>query len=375
MDYDQDNEKRFRDADGSCHPMTPMTPNSNGSGSPKIKTELPVSPGEYPHSDNSNHAMSLGMSHMSNYRTHGHDQLPISDNNVSTTNDALEAGDWDVPENEADLDIAVAAAIGVGGEFGESSFRTNNLANRMRNKLAPRVPNIPRRGQTAVMGEINRSNEKMSLGDGGMKADTKSRGMGGPGNTVMMPNNRRDSSWTVSTEGYGSMRSNTSASRRCSELSQMSSMSTARQNLQSPAWDPISPGSSRRSSEAGARMSPVMSHHLSKLHKKALAAGTTSSLAQSQSAMSVAGDLMTSYNDGRSSAMSEAMPGVQMEDGQGRRMSDPVRPLDRNFGVGGQMSRHRSFGNLQAGGERQPLHQQRVRGQEGGYSNQNGYMA
>ena len=61
---------------------------------------------------------------------------------------------------------------------------------------------------------------------------------------------------------------------------QMSSMSTARQNLQSPAWDPISPGSSRRSSEAGARMSPVMSHHLSKLHKKALAAGTTSSLAQ-----------------------------------------------------------------------------------------------
>ena len=118
--------------------------------------------------------------------------------------------------------IAVAAAIGVGGEFGESSFRTNNLANRMRNKLAPRIPNIPRRGQTAVMGEINRSIEKMSLGDGGMKADTKSRGMGGPGNTVMMPNNRRDSSWTVSTEGYGSMRSNTSASRRCSELSQVS---------------------------------------------------------------------------------------------------------------------------------------------------------
>ena len=49
-------------------------------------------------------------------------------------------------------------------------------------------------------------------------------------------------------------------------------------------WDPISPGSSRRSSEAGAgagaRMSPVVSHHLTKLHKKALAAGTNSSLAQ-----------------------------------------------------------------------------------------------
>ena len=87
--------------------------------------------------------------------------------------------------------------------------------------------------------------------------------------------------------------------------------------------------------------------------------------------MSVAGDLMTSYNDGRSSAMSEAMPGVQMDDGQGRRMSDPVRPLDRNFGVGGQLSRHRSFGNLQGGqNQRQPLHQQRIRGQEGGYVDQ-----
>ena len=57
------------------------------------------------------------------------------------------------------------------------------------------------------------------------------------------------------------------------------------------------------------------------------------------------------------------------EDGQAsRRMSDPVRPLDRNYGVGGQLSRHRSYGNLQGGGasSRMPLHQQRIRGQEGG---------
>ena len=89
---------------------------------------------------------------------------------------------------------------------------------------------------------------------------------------------------------------------------------------------------------------------------------------QSQSGMtgSVAGDLMTSYTDPARSAsvLSESMAStVQMEDGQGRRMSDPVRPLDRNFGVGGQLSRHRSFGNLQ-GGARQPLHQQRVNGME-----------
>ncbi len=53
--------------------------------------------------------------------------------------------------------------------------------------------------------------------------------------------------------------------------------------------------------------------------------------------------------------------------GLDRRMSDPVRPLDRNYGVGGQLSRHRSYGNLQGGAApgRMPLHQQRVRGQEG----------
>ena len=47
--------------------------------------------------------MSLGLSH---YRG-PHDTLPISDNNVSTTNDALEAGDWEVPESEAELDVSV----------------------------------------------------------------------------------------------------------------------------------------------------------------------------------------------------------------------------------------------------------------------------
>lgn len=97
----------------------------------------------------------------------------------------------------------------------------------MRNKLGPRVPSIPRRGQTAVMGEINRSIEKMSLGEmsGGLKpsADVKRSNIGPPGaaTSLMMASNRRDSAWTVSTEGYGSMRSNTSASRRCSELSQV----------------------------------------------------------------------------------------------------------------------------------------------------------
>ena len=48
--------------------------------------------------------MSLGLS--SHYRGPGMDNLPISDNNVSTTNTALEAGEWEMPETEADLDVS-----------------------------------------------------------------------------------------------------------------------------------------------------------------------------------------------------------------------------------------------------------------------------
>ena len=77
----------------------------SGSHYVHVMFQLPVSPGEYSHSDGSNHAMSLGMGH---YRSGaGHDNLPISDNNVSTTNDALEAGEWEVPEHEADLDVSI----------------------------------------------------------------------------------------------------------------------------------------------------------------------------------------------------------------------------------------------------------------------------
>ena len=42
---DPDDRRRgdYGDLDGSCQPMTPMTPNSGcGGGSPKIKTEGPV---------------------------------------------------------------------------------------------------------------------------------------------------------------------------------------------------------------------------------------------------------------------------------------------------------------------------------------------
>ena len=61
----------------------------------------------------------------------------------------------------------------MGGEYGGGEGggdRGPGMAGRMRNKLAgPRMPAVPRRGQTAAphqhLGEINRSIEKMSLGE------------------------------------------------------------------------------------------------------------------------------------------------------------------------------------------------------------------
>ena len=77
--------------------------------------------------------------------------------------------------------------------------------------------------------------------------------------------------------------------------------------------------------------------------------------------MSLAGDLMTSggFPNVHNSA------NATMEDAAGRRMSDPVRPLDRNYGVNGSLSRHRSYSNLGGAPARQPLHGAVVRGQEG----------
>ena len=89
--------------------------------------QLPVSPGEFSHSDNSSHAMSLGLSQYRAGVCGGHDNLPISDNNVSTTNDALEVGEWDVPETEADLDVSILYILMSDGPTNRLLFRSLSL--------------------------------------------------------------------------------------------------------------------------------------------------------------------------------------------------------------------------------------------------------
>ena len=154
--------------------------------------------------------------------------------------------------------MAVAAAIGVCNDdmdCGPTLSMPDNLSSRLANKLkAERLTNSP-----AVLGDINRSIEKMSLGGGKSSSSSmrtgqtsltssgySSRSMcqtGMIGGTTLAPtttpavnvvpnvgaNNvgRRDSNWTTSTEGYGSMRSEQSMmSRRCSDVSAMSVVSS-----------------------------------------------------------------------------------------------------------------------------------------------------
>merc|ERR1719361_2745708 len=95
--------------------------------------------------------------------------MPLSDNNVSTTNMALANTAWDIPESEQDINMAVAAAIGVGAGEDPISGATVGLPATGNNALSQRLSNkmklMPGGGNhPAVLGEINRSIEKMSIG-------------------------------------------------------------------------------------------------------------------------------------------------------------------------------------------------------------------
>ena len=155
--------------------------------------------------------------------------------------------------------MAVAAAIGVGsGNDGDmdNSSSLRPMPNGMNVRLQHKMKNGIHPNFNPQLGEINRSIEKMRIGapetipqGNSLISTIPSRGsvsntVGGqtsissydqhrrsmPSSTQAIianpngSNHRRDSNWTNSTEGYGSMRSEQSmmSSRRCSEISAMS---------------------------------------------------------------------------------------------------------------------------------------------------------
>jgi hypothetical protein len=124
--------------------------------------------------------------------------------------------------------MAVAAAIGVGGDDLDAD-RRGTFGSRQKLLNQKQVSTTPSRNSSNV-GEINRSIEKMSLGSGCQATSTMESTASPKGALpAVSTNSRRDSNWTsVSTEGYGSMRSSdpqSGVSRRASELSALSQVS------------------------------------------------------------------------------------------------------------------------------------------------------
>ena len=258
--------------------------------------------------------------------------------------------------------MAVAAAIGV-----EAEEAIPNVA------MGPRLQNKMKMMQPNHLGDINRSIEKMSIGNNSFNPPNTCPSMGQAGTTMpVQANNRRGSNWTNSTEGYGSMRSEQSmmSSRRCSDVSVAMS-----QGSNVPQWDPMSADSSRRSSMASNHGGNVQDHqvninnHLDRLHRRA------SKQNQMQvTPVATPTPMMNMVRTPTNVLPPQPMPNhaqqPMVNHGSGRRASDPVRMLDRNFGVEGQMSRHGrsgSFGPVQPAAQppRVPIHGQRIRGMSG----------
>ncbi len=295
--------------------------------------------------------------------------------------------------------MAMAAAIGVGNEEDAISNRLASATNRLSGKRSllnsrssSASTSSPHVEVGGGMGDINRSIEKMTLAattttmsNGGAVAKVKAKTT-----TTTTTTNRRDSDWNSSSvsnedQGYGSMKSDVphhNNSRRCSDLSNASQVRVifffmARQTIRfnggrkklassfqahntmalqslshltffthvqvsncstravvnSSPWDASSSSASVHPGGAGANAG--ITHHLNRLHKKAQRQSVMSECQQPQQPMAPS----TAISNPSSSSLSANTPPAGYG---GRRASDPGRSLDRNFGVGGQMSRHRS---------------------------------
>eukprot|EP00096_Caligus_rogercresseyi_P014457 TRINITY_DN6978_c0_g1_i1.p2 TRINITY_DN6978_c0_g1~~TRINITY_DN6978_c0_g1_i1.p2 ORF type:complete len:645 (-),score=163.49 TRINITY_DN6978_c0_g1_i1:878-2812(-) len=334
-----------------------------------IKSEGDASsPGSVSSPPTSDVVSSLGnhpsVNSLAQHNAMGHLHYNVSENVVSTTRQHW--GDYD---NESERRTSMPRS----GHQGSATV-----------SLQGPVPHNPvshiQLKNPVLLGEINKSIEKLSIGSSSSKvvvAQTGHPSSGGNSQPQQSLQNqqhastsihRRDSNWTNSTEGYGSLVSEQSSgniSRRCSAVSAMSQGSnlSTRAMMNSP-WDPISVGNSRRSSYAGGQPDGV-SQHVNKLHLKAESM------------------LHPANNDGRNSSLSNYSNTAQLAQtpeepkGPARRASDPVRSSSgphRGYGQPQQLTRHRSYNQLNNDNNtRIPMHGQRVRGPEdqGNFSNMN----
>lgn len=213
-------------------------------------------------------------------------ECPISDNNVSTTGgfEALLRSDWEAEDDlEASVDLpmslaslggthcsVVSGVVNLGERNTRNKFKSRLQAKGLANVL-PNIPLGPRRssGNGSGVGELSQRITDLKMCGPTTPHQVKKNILDAQfrnGQTLLTTNSRRDSNSTVSTY-YGSMRSDSShpMSRRGSELSQGSCASNGA-GRPVPAshsfYDPISCGSSRRSSENSNYNVPTMPYSM-----------------------------------------------------------------------------------------------------------------
>ena len=416
--------------------------------SPSVKSEDAASPGQIGSPGTESSIMTPGVMSCADAFGPGDDP----DSNASTSNgmaDVLDQNqDWAAEEIDefdmAELQVSVSVALGGGGGHDNESGRPAgfNLQDRnTRNRMAkgriqakpmPALLSLPsingnRRGHG--LNEINQRITDLRMGSGGSTAPPSQPPQTRPstllGQTMLLPGSqqeiRRDSNATTVSSYYGSMRSGASPlpfSRRSSEVSQISNVSGRAAFLSSP-YDPISPGSSRRSSEASTfntqsgmtqtnaygnhqqvgvvsnqPLTASMAAQLQKMQRRALImqnmASTqnlvlqTQNMSLSQQSLAAAaghhpggwnasgGQNTTAAYPRQSQTPGAAMPSYTQQPTQGqremRRASDPVRPLAAQTAVplpplNSALQRHHSYSNVQ-----QPMMRVNNGRVNGGYS-------
>nr|CAD7258275.1 unnamed protein product [Timema shepardi] len=286
--------------DSSPHSEEMMSGKTASLSSPSIKSEEANSPGQQGSPMSGTQHSSAGMDD------------PVSDCNISTSNQnhsslpgLVDTDDW-VDEREEielpDLPVALRAVVGTGGDQPNNLPVTDrNNRNRLKTRLQakgistlPPLPNITgvRRGLLPPnLGDLNRRITDLKMEGTKLSPTSQTQTqlidlqlrLAPPGLVAQQPNSRRDSNSTVSTY-YGSMKSGEmGSSRRSSQASQASACVRPGSGRVTSFYDPISPGSSRRSSQLSSSGVPAtgsgtgnhlltsgMTNHLYRLHSRAL---------------------------------------------------------------------------------------------------------
>ncbi|KAG1651678.1 Transcriptional activator GLI3 [Nymphon striatum] len=408
------NDHSPRSDDGSAAKIT------GSLSSPSIKSEDTSSPPQQQHSPSgmdSNMVNGFNMNDRVAFL-----ENPISDSNISTTNavDIIEESEWELAEAE-EVDVsryqriflhfqqlfekltslfllqipeATMAAAVIGGTLSTNSsnfVQDRNSRNRIKNNLQSKsrmshlpplrpFPVLPRRGgnhgsgnpgiqnpQTDIKPLSGSQIQKKNLDNNNNSNLSRQTGVG----------NRRDSATSTISSFYSSMRSDNSphpfssqtSSRRCSDISHASA--TRLGNLSS-LYDPISPGSSRKSSNISnyQGITATMTAHLQRLHRRAIEeqqekANTANLITQTQNMSIDTGKntrlpKINSAQDRHTSLSCKTPLPHHVPNKETRRSSDPVRPLDRN-GMNHRLNRQNShssqgFNNFNRGTVLPPIH-------------------